>query len=83
MALVNGKWFRNLFVQQTLTGTVNGSNTVFTTSNPPIFTSAILVFINGVYMIPGVHYSVSGNTVTFTNPPQPGQILAAAYIRSF
>lgn len=31
--------------------------------------AAVAVFIGGVYQIPGTHYSVSGNTITFQTPP--------------
>ena len=82
MSLFNGKWFSNIFVQEGLTGTVNGVNDTFTVSNNPIFTSAIMIFINGVYLTPTVHYSVSGNTITFVTPPAAGQVPRAVYIRS-
>lgn len=82
MSLLNGKWIANIFVQEVPSGTVNGSNVTFTLSNNPIFTSAILLHVNGVLLIQGTHYSISGNTITMTSAPVAGQLLHAVYIRS-
>ena len=79
--LLNGKWISNIFVQEVASGTVNGVNVTFTLTNNPIFTSAILLYLNGVYLTPGVHYNISGNTITMTIAPAAGQVLSAAYIR--
>lgn len=62
----------------TLTGTVDGVNTVFTSSIT--ITNGIAIFRNGVLQQPGVMYSTSGsNTITFIFPyiPQTGDQLQA------
>lgn len=82
MSLLNGKWIGNIFVQEQPSGTVNGVNDTFTLTSNPIFTQACIVFLNGVFLTQGVHYTISGNTITFTAPPDTGQQLAAFYIRS-
>lgn len=82
MALLNGKWISNIFVQEIPTGTVNGANTSFTLTNNPIFTSAHLLFVNGLLLVNGVHYTISGNTITMTTAPAFGQTLVSVYIRS-
>ena len=81
--LLNGKWLRNIFVQETPSGTVNGSNVTFTVTNNPIFTSAHLLFVNGLVYKQSVHYTISGNTITFTIAPAAGSSLLSVYIRSF
>jgi len=80
--LLNGKWLSNIFVQEIPTGTVDGVNTSFTTSNNPIFTNAHLLFVNGILLVQGVHYTISGNTITMTTAPATGQALVSVYIRS-
>ena len=52
---------------QTFAG--NGSNTVFTMSSNVSNARNMIVSINGLTLIPNTHYSVSGNTITFTDPP--------------
>lgn len=83
MALLNGKWFRNIFVQETPSGLVNGSNTTFTLTHTPIFNSAHILYINGLAMSQGVHYTLSGNTITMLITPAAGQLLYSFYLRSF
>jgi hypothetical protein len=82
MSLLNGKFIRNIFVQETPGGTVDGVNTSFTVSTNPIFTSAHLLFVNGILLKQGVHYTISGNTITMTSAPANGQSLYSVYIRS-
>jgi hypothetical protein len=50
----------------------NGSTTVFTLSSAPAFQNALEVFISGVALVPGVDYTVSGTTLTFTTAPTSG-----------
>lgn len=63
----------------TLTGTIDGSNLVFT--SPVSVVNGIVVFRNGIYQQPTVAYNVSASTVTFTgganNTPEPGDVLMA------
>jgi hypothetical protein len=58
----------------TLTGAIDGANTVFIAPAVPV-----LVTNNGLVLAAGVDYSVSGVTVTFAADaiPQPGDILQA------
>lgn len=82
MALLNGKWISNIFVQEIPSGTVNGANTSFTLTSNPIFTSAIKLYVNGILLIQGTHYSITGNAITMVTAPASGQTLYATYIRS-
>jgi len=82
MSLLNGKWVENIFIQEAPSGTINSSNVNFTLTYSPIFTSAIIVFVNGVALTQTAHYSVSGNAITFTAAPATGSSILAVYIRS-
>jgi hypothetical protein len=56
-------------------GTINGSNVTFTLSRSP---SLLLLFLNGLLQqSSGADYSLSGSTITMTNPPISGDILTA------
>lgn len=54
----------------TSTGVVSRSITGYDSS-----TCTLDVYINGVHAIPGVHYNISGTTVTTVNSLQSGQVL--------
>lgn len=62
-------------------GTVNGSNTVFTLANTPVSATALDVYVNGLLLSNGVDYSLSGKTLTFgiTSIPQSGDTLRVYY----
>lgn len=62
------------FSQQTLSGTVNGSNKDFTFSAGPTDAGAVIVCLNGVVQVKDVDYTISGATVSFTDAPIVGQV---------
>jgi hypothetical protein len=55
-------------------GNVDGTNTVFTIQSNAT-TSGSIVSINGVMQFPTLAYSVSGDQLTFTEPPAPGDVI--------
>ena len=55
-------------------GNVDGTNTTFTLQSSAT-TSGTIVSINGVMQFPVLAYSVSGSTLTFTEPPAPTDII--------
>lgn len=57
---------------QAPSGTINGTNTVFTFTVSP---SLLFFTYNGQLLTPGVGYTLSGNTVTLTTAPQIGDTL--------
>lgn len=63
---------------EALTGTLDGSNTVFTLSNTPIINSQT-IYINGLMQDIGDDYTISGNTVTFVIAPLAGSRPVANY----
>lgn len=58
----------------TVTGAINGTNTVFTLS-PNL--SSLELFHNGALQSPGGDYTRAGATVTFLFAPFPGDALLA------
>lgn len=72
----------NFVVREVPTGVVNGINTVFTLAFTPILGKEEL-YLNGVQQDSGAgnDYMISGPTITFTIPPEPGDIVRASYIK--
>lgn len=67
------------YTQAPLSGTIDGSNRVFTI--PGTFSAVIAIIRNGIVLDPAVAYVLVGSTVTFTNSiayiPRPGDDLQA------
>jgi len=57
-------------------GNVDGTNTTFTLQANST-TAGTIVSINGVVQFPTLAYSVSGTTLTFTEPPAPDDVIDA------
>ena len=55
------------FYADTVSGTINGSNTAFTVSNT--ITSALVLFLAGIPYQPTVDFTTSGTTITMTTAP--------------
>lgn len=71
----------NLFVDREVpSGTINGVNTVFTLAFTPLSGSEY-IYKNGLLQNVGGgnDYSIAGGTITFTTPPQSGDILLTSY----
>lgn len=59
--------------------TADGINTIFTLDRIST-TAATLVMLNGVVQLPTTSYSVSGNTLTFTEAPKISDIIDIRFI---
>lgn len=68
-------------IQERPSGTINGVNTVFTTSQLPVASNSVTLYMDGGILAqgPGLDYGVSGNTLTLTAAPVAGQFLWVAY----
>lgn len=66
--------------QETPSGTVNGSNTAFTTSLMPVGGNAMRVWLDGVLQRLTTDYSITTNTITFVTAPSTGQRVYCSYI---
>ena len=69
------------FYDEVPSGTVNGTNDTFTLTYAPSPTSSLKLFVDGVLMKQGTHYTLSSKTITFNSSyiPQTGQTLFASY----
>jgi len=69
------------FYDEVPSGTINGSNDTFTLTHSPSPTDSLKLFLDGVLLKQGTHYTLSGSTITFVAAyiPQTGQTLFASY----
>lgn len=82
MSQVDGKFIVKGWVQEVPTGTVNGSNTVFTLSLLPREPDAVQVFIDGIRQRKTTDYTISGTTITFTSAPVTDQYVYVEYFQN-
>ena len=70
-----------LFYDEVPSGTIDGSNRVFTLTHEPSPADSLKLFLDGVLMEQGTHYTLSGSTITFVTAymPASGQTLFATY----
>lgn len=69
------------FLLEVPSGTIDGSNAVFTLANTPL-SGKLLLFLNGLLQDEGGSddFTISGATITFNSAPLSGDKLAAHYI---
>jgi len=73
-------------INETPTGSVNGSNTSYTLANTPANgksgTNSVMLYLNGQLLEPGAgnDYTISGTTITTTFAPVTGDKLRAYYM---
>lgn len=67
-------------------GSINGSNTAFTTAATPMGGStdvtAVMVFLNGLLQKPTTDYTRSTTTITMVTAPATGDVLLVAYFKA-
>ena len=68
-------------VEETPTGTINGSNTSFTISNTIANTASVVLYQDGLTQIYTTDYTISGTTLTMVTAPAAGQSLRIKYSR--
>jgi hypothetical protein len=62
-------------------GSINGSNTVFTLAFTPSPAASLELYLNGLRQDAGIDFALSTNTITFlsASTPQTGDLLLASY----
>jgi hypothetical protein len=72
-----------MVVNEVPTGSINGANTTFTLSDTPVG-NTLEVNLNGILQEPGSgnDYTISTDTITFTSPPETGDIILCSYLIS-
>jgi hypothetical protein len=78
---LNALWLKRFWVDETPSGTIDGSNTQFSLAETPLENDAVDVYIDGLKQTPGVDYTISGSDITFSAAPQLGQTVRVSYIR--
>ena len=68
----------NQVYNETPSGTINGTNLVFTLANN-VVDNQIAVFVNGVRQIYITDYTVLGDAITFVVAPETNDILLIDY----
>jgi len=71
----------SLVVNEIPSGSINGSNKVFTLENEPL-SDTERVSLNGLLQEPGSgkDYTISGDTITFSLAPNTGDVLLVSYL---
>jgi hypothetical protein len=82
MSRLDAKFLKDFWVKETPSGTINGSNTAFTLAQTPQENEAVQLFLDGLYLIEGTDYTLSGTSITMTTAPVLGQVLKAQYVRN-
>ncbi len=59
--------------------TGNGTNTIYVLTSPPDTTLPITVTVDGVALVAGVGYTLTGQNLVLTSPPAPGSVVAVTY----
>lgn len=62
-------FYENQTLGNGITGNLNGVNTVFELDHTPI-ESSVQIYLNGMLQEQGQDYTISGATITFTDPPE-------------
>jgi hypothetical protein len=67
---------------ETPTGTINGTNAAFVLGSRP-HTGSLLLYVNGLLMLEGGDFTISGKTVTFLAGavPEAGDWIRATYLK--
>jgi hypothetical protein len=81
MSRISAEFLLKFWTLETPSGTVNGSNTVFTLAFTPVENDAVTVFLNGLFQRPTTDYSISGTTITFVTAPPVASDVRTSYIR--
>lgn len=82
MSRLEGKDLKDFWVQETPSGTINGSNTAFTISQTPNEIESVQVYLDGLRQKYTQDYTVSGTTITFVVAPVTDQELWCEYVRN-
>lgn len=69
----------NFADSETPSGTVNGTNTIFTLAHTPTPSAGLELFLNGVLQQQSGDYTLATATITFTTAPRTGDVLLAWY----
>lgn len=76
---LNGKAASFTDIQEAPAGAIDNSNTAFALSTAPVSNASVSLYLDGLILIQGTDYTLSGTTITMTTPPNFAQFLYAKY----
>lgn len=80
MSRIEADFLKKFLVDETPTGTVNGSNVTFTLSYAPFdINDSVEIFIDGLKRDRVDEWTISGTTITFVTAPALGQSVRVHY----
>jgi hypothetical protein len=82
MSRLSAKFLKKFWVDETPSGTINGSNTAFTLAQTPLENDSVELYQDGLKLTYTTDYTISGTSITMVTAPVVGQILRANYIRN-
>ncbi len=82
MSRLNARSLKKFWVDETPSGTINGSNTSFSLAQLPLENDSVELYQDGLKLTYTTDYTISGTTITMVTAPVVGQILRANYIRN-
>ena len=81
MSRVDAEFLKKFVVDETPSGTVNGSNVTFTLSQTPFDSNdSVQVYLDGLKKDRVTEWTVSGTTITFVTAPALGQTVRVNYM---
>jgi hypothetical protein len=81
LSTIDGKLLKRMWVDETPSGTINGSNTAFTLSTAPLENAAVDLYQDGLKLVDGTDYTLSSTSITMTTAPALGQSLRATFVQ--
>lgn len=82
MSRLDARFLKKFWVDETPSGTINGSNTAFTLAQTPLENESVDVFLDGLKLAVTDDYTISGVNITMVTAPVVGQQLRVNYIRN-
>ena len=82
MSRLSARFLKKFWVDETPSGTVNGSNTSFSLAQLPLENDSVELYQDGLKLTYTTDYTISGTTITMVTAPVVGQTLRANYIRN-
>lgn len=82
MSRLDARYLKQFWVDETPSGTVNGSNTSFSLAQMPLENDSVELYIDGLKLTYTTDYTISSQTITMVTAPVVGQLLRANYIRN-
>jgi len=81
VTLLDARFLKRFFIDETPSGSVNSANVTFTLSQTPLENDAVDLWVNGLKQIYTTHYTISGVTITMVAAPDTGSDIRAKYVQ--